>query len=105
MANVYIPDRWVELKITSPGTEEVRKILGGWMGGYTDPSHWRLNSGIEQEINLEDFVNFIGYTGSIYSCRKSAQGMNMIMLEAYEALTKVAEKQGAKIEIITRTFD
>jgi hypothetical protein len=73
MANTYSPDRWVIV-----GTGETFKVFGNWSGGYLDGDSWRLSSGlekIEQDPEDEDYLLMHNCSGSIYRCRKQAEGM------------------------------
>lgn len=69
--NVYSPDYWCVLKLQhSSGI--VYKVFGSWSGSYLEGDYWRLNSGIKQATldKDEDFINFAGYSGSVYKCHK-----------------------------------
>ena len=65
------PDKWVVLKIG-----EIYKVFANWSGGYLDGDSWRLNSGILEVKDAGDAWEFIGYSGSIYHCRKNGYGCN-----------------------------
>jgi hypothetical protein len=81
---MYTPDNWVVLKIDIE--ETFYKILAGWSGGYLDGDSWRMNSGIERVEEVGDFYNFIGSSGSIYSCHKGSEALRMNNMGVYQTL-------------------
>lgn len=67
----YIPDIWVFVEIYNPDTQEIiYKVLAGWYGGFTQANSWRLNSGITEIIEHENYYEVIGGSGSVYYCHK-----------------------------------
>lgn len=82
MMNEYMPDRWVMLRFDSD-EGQVYKILAGWSGSYLEGQSWKLNSGVVKIEEDDQCYLFHGYTGSVYRCRKTAYGMNMIMSEKF----------------------
>lgn len=72
----YKPDSWVVIRMTYKD-QTFYKVLGGWSGGYTQGSSWRLNSGIERVEVDEDKYMFYGATGSVYICFKHGYGLKM----------------------------
>lgn len=72
----YKPDSWVVIKMTHKG-ETFYKVLGGWAGGYTQGSSWRLNSGIDRVEVLDDRYKFHGASGSVYTVHKEGYGLKM----------------------------
>ena len=86
LMNIYNPDKWTILKILNEEDGKYfYRILGGWGGGYLYPDSWRFNSGVESYEFSEDnsTVFFKGGSGSIYECRKSAEGMTGLMLQVF----------------------
>ena len=81
----YAPHNWEIVKIN--GTDPHYRVFGSWRGGFADGDSWRLNSGITDVSEDEDYYYFIGYTGSVYQCHKSAYGRlgfhNTGVLESY----------------------
>jgi len=65
-----IPERWVILKLP----DNDYKVFGTWAGGYLGSDSWKLNSGIEQVEQDDEFYYFIGFSGSCYKCHKKAYG-------------------------------
>jgi len=72
----YNPDSWVVIKMTHK-EQTFYKVLGGWAGGYTQGSSWRLNSGIERVEVEDDMYRFYGASGSVYVCSKHGYGLRM----------------------------
>lgn len=74
----YKPDSWVVIKMMHKD-ETFYKVLGGWAGGYTQGSSWRLNSGItraEYDVS-NDQLRFYGSSGSVYVCNPESYGLKM----------------------------
>lgn len=80
--NEYNPDKWVMLKICSPGSR-VYKILAGWGGSYLYGQSWKLNSGVTKVEEDGDYYLFSGYSGSVYRCHKRAYGMTGYTAQIY----------------------
>lgn len=72
----YHPDSWVIIKMTYK-EQTFYKVLGGWAGGYTQGSSWRLNSGVEKLEVDGDLYKFYGSSGSVYICNKNSYGLKM----------------------------
>ena len=72
----YTPDKWAIVHITSKDHPPIDKVVGSWYGNFTGGDSWRMNSGIERVADAGDFYHIYGYSGSIYHCRKDAQGMS-----------------------------
>lgn len=68
----YSPDGWMLVKIG--GTDPHYRVFGSWAGGYLDGDGWRLNSGITEVLEDDEFYYFKGSTGSVYRCYKEAYG-------------------------------
>lgn len=84
--NEYRPDNWVIVKITNE-EEPLYKILAGWSGGYLYGDSWKLNSGItEVALDGENEILFHGYSGSVYRCRRNAEGLRMNCAYIYETM-------------------
>lgn len=64
------PERWVILKVLNG-----YKVYGTWAGGYLDSDSWKLNSGITQVEQDDDYYYFTGYSGSCYKCHKKGYGV------------------------------
>lgn len=80
--STYVPDRWVMLEFNTKG-ETMYKILAGWSGSYTHGESWKLNSGITEVKEDEDYFYFSGYSGSVYKCHKRSYGVNSMTSAIY----------------------
>ena len=95
--STYSPDRWVIVKFNG----ESSKVLAGWSGGYLDGDNWRLSSGLEKIEEDGDYYNMINHSGSVYRCHKDSNEMNVIMIQMYDVMKQLTEKDGGTIEIIS----
>ena len=90
----YRPDSWVILKMK--GKDQVLyKVLGGWSGGYTQGSSWRLNSGItkaEYDVS-NDVWRFYGSSGSVYVVNPDNYGLRMSIAGIFETMIKTYPDQ------------
>jgi hypothetical protein len=82
---MYTPDSWKIVKFESTEFGVVYKVLAGWYGGYAKGDSWKLNSGIVEVIETEDFYDFIGYSGYIYHCAKINEHVNRIMASIFDS--------------------
>lgn len=100
--SAYTPDRWVVIDITYKG-ETVRKVLGGWIGGYAKADSWRLNSGVTEVKDEGDFFLFSGSSGSVYKCWKQSEGMTSLSASIYDSLIKQATESNGEwvVELVT----
>lgn len=98
----YTPDRWVVLDITHKGNT-VRKVLGGWVGGYAKADTWRLNSGVTEVKDEGDFYSFSGASGSVYKCWKGSEGMTSLSASIYDSfVTQAADSNDEwTVELVT----
>ena len=92
----YTPDAWVVVEIQGEN-ETIRKVLAGWYGGFLNGDSWKLNSGIEETVETEDYYDFHGYSGSTYRCYKNAERMSGMMSMVY---SNFSEKLGDRIKIV-----
>jgi hypothetical protein len=66
------PDRWLIIDCEGNG---LYKVFATWHGGYLDGDSWRLNSGIDGDVEVDgDYLLFKGYSGSVYKCHKDSYG-------------------------------
>lgn len=108
---VYKPDNWVVLKINDEG-RTFYKVLAGWSGGYTSGDSWRINSGITNMREDEDYYYFYSgehivteenenYSypslGSCYQCHKETQLLRMNIAHIYNQLK---EEFGDKVQVM-----
>ena len=77
----YVPDRWVLVEFQSEKIGKVKKIFGGWYGGYMGSDWWKLSSGVlENQVagNDESFLS-PQESGSTYQVYKNSYGMTGYM--------------------------
>ena len=99
----YQPDNWVVLKININHEDKpLYKVLAGWSGGYLSDSSWRMNSGITEMKEDEEYYYFYGYSGSCYQCHKETQFLKMNNAYIYEQLK---EKFGDRINLMPDDTD
>jgi len=99
----YYPDSWVVLKLKADkDADPIYKVLAGWSGGYLDGDSWRMNSGISSVTissvtENDDYLEFWGYSGSCYVCRKGAYRLTMANAGVYNKLKKHEQFEGQVI--------
>lgn len=96
----YEPDNWVVLKFNTDDPHY--RLLVGWSGGYTSGSSWRMNSGIVKVLDDEDFLVFIGDSGSEYACHKDMYGLRMNNAYIFD---QIQQKYGDKVTMLDRSTD
>lgn len=73
--STYTPDRWQIITFSGETVSEpVFKVLGGWRGGYVSGEAWRLNSGIVEIVDMDQYYIIKGHSGSLYHCYKDSEG-------------------------------
>ena len=94
--NEYTPDVWVVLEFARPDLEKpVRKVFGGWYGGYTGSNSWKLNSGITAvRIDDQGHYEFDGYSGSTYYCHFNNYHMSSLMHSVLNNWLAQADERG-----------
>lgn len=91
----YTPDSWVVLEFDAPQLETpLRKVFGGWYGGFAGSDSWKLNSGIVATRRKGDWWEFDGYSGSTYTCHKNNYNMTGLMHSVLAKWLKQAEQRG-----------
>jgi len=96
--STYNPDNWIILEIDNGDEPVYYKVLAGWSGGYLDGDSWKLNSGIVEIKELEDYYDFIGESGSTYHCHKNNERLSMM---TGSILSQLLEKFPNKIKEIS----
>jgi hypothetical protein len=102
--NEYRPDRWVVIKITTP-KERLYKVFAVWSGGYGGSDSWKMNSGITRATLVDNFWEFDGYSGSMYSCHTQAYGTNGYGGNVLQGFVDKMPSQGGTIEIMPKDTD
>lgn len=93
--NSYIPDNWVVIKFLDDDPHY--RVLAGWSSGYTTGSSWRMNSGIVRAEHDEDYIKFVGSSGSSYKCHAETYGLKMNNAHVWTQLQQI---HGDKVELI-----
>lgn len=94
---MHTPDNWRIIKISPHNEEPWYRILAGWSGGYLDGDSWRMNSGISKVEEDGDYINFIGESGSVYSCHKDSETIRMNCAYVW---AQMKEAHGEIVELI-----
>lgn len=94
------PDRWVVLKMSTQDSETIYKVFATWFGGYLDGDSWKINSGITDMREDEDYFYFIGFSGSEYACRKGAYGTNSYTQGVLSSIIDNAHKVNSSVEVM-----
>lgn len=89
---IYIPDKWVILKITLENNT-FYKVLAGWSSSYVWGGYWRMNSGITTCKKCTDHYLFHGRSGSVYKCHNGTYGFNK------ETAMVMNEMEGHKYDV------
>ena len=96
----YNPDNWVVIKMK--GDDPHYRILAGWSGGYLNGNSWSMNSGITKVVEEDDYLLFIGSSGSTYACHKDVYCLRMN--NAY-VWARLQELHGDKVEMMDEDTD
>lgn len=101
----YVPDLWMLVKITNPEGESHYRVFASWYGGYLGSDSWKLNSGITQFDEDENFYLFHGSSGSVYRCNKQAYGSSGYGMSVLSNMIADSYKQGISIEMLPHDTD
>jgi hypothetical protein len=93
------PDRWAIIKLPN----DYYKVFGTWGGGYLDGDIWKLNSGISNVEQDENFYYFIGFSGSCYKCHKKAYGI--MTSYGLGVLNKIIKQGNGQVELMEDVDD
>jgi len=96
----YNPDNWVIIMMK--GNDPHYRVLGGWSGGYLDGDSWRMNSGITEVNESNDYYYFKGLSGSEYRCHKDSY---MLRMNNAYIWTRLQELHGDKVEMMSEDTD
>ena len=59
MARTYTPDCWRVIEFTYGDEKQpLRKVFGGWYGGFAKGDSWKLSSGITKTTEFDDRYEF-----------------------------------------------
>lgn len=88
----YSPDVWVLVELVSE-KETLRRILGGWYGGYLGNDSWRLSSPIVSVTEDDNFYYFNNGSGSQYKCHKEERRFSNLTAGIFEYYQKGIEEK------------
>ena len=92
--STYTPDTWVVLEFNTPKLETpTRKVFAGWYGGFAGSNSWQLNSGIASTHRDGNWLEFTGYSGSIYRCHTNNYHLSSLMHMVLSNWLKSAEER------------
>jgi len=101
MSNMYRPDSWVIITLTTP-TDHFKKVLAGWSGGYLTNDEWRLSSGITNVTDKDTYWEIENESGSVYHCYKDAERLNTMTGSVLASYHEQAKARGdVTIELIS----
>tara|TARA_R110000796_G_scaffold22986_8_gene66150 strand:+ start:1451 stop:1738 length:288 start_codon:yes stop_codon:yes gene_type:complete len=84
------------------GDEPHYRLLVGSSGGYLDGDSWRVNSGITEVNETDNYYYFKGSSGSEYRCSKESYTLRMNNAHIWERLQTL---HGDKVEMIPEDTD
>ena len=87
---IEVPDNWIVVVIPNG-----IKIYVSWNEKKDTPARWKLNSGVKQIIEGKDYYIFVGYSDSMYVCKKDAYGIATYY--ASEELDYMIKKTSGKV--------
>jgi hypothetical protein len=94
---IYTPDVWKVIRITTPEYGVTDKVLAGWYGGFAGANSWKLNSGITATREFDDRYEFVGYSGSTYVCYKAVERFSSLTSSIFQSLQDQASTSGREI--------
>lgn len=94
------PDRWLLIWIDDGAGPPFVKVFATWAGGYTTGDSWRLNSGIDNVVSLdEDGWIVRGESGTHYRLHDRSYGI--AGRSNHYVLQNLLEKFPNQISILT----
>jgi hypothetical protein len=96
----YTCDNWVVLKVEDEDPHY--RLLVGTSGGYTTGDSWRMNSGIVEVNETDDYYYFKGSSGSEYRCHKKSYRLRMNNAHIWAQLQ---ELHGDKVKLMPEDTD
>jgi len=100
--STYTPDVWVVLELNAPQLEKpIQKVFAGWYGGFAGSNSWKLNSGITNVRKVDDWLEFDGYSGSVYRCHPNNYHMSALMHGVLQGwLKQASETENTSIKVL-----
>jgi hypothetical protein len=98
--SIYNPDLWVIVELKFNDSDEVtRKVMASWYGGYLGSDSWKLSSGITEIVETDTHYEIHNHSGSIYNCRKGAEGMSGYTAGVFDSFVRDLAGKGT-IEVV-----
>ena len=100
--STYTPDVWVVLELNAPQLEKpIQKVFAGWYGGFAGSNSWKLNSGITNVRKVDGWLEFDGYSGSVYRCHPNNYHMSSLMHSVLQGwLKQASETENTSIKVL-----
>ena len=100
IVTIYNCDNWVIIKFN--GDDPHYRVLAGTSGGYTTGASWRMNSGIVEVNESNDYYYFKGSSGSEYRCSKNSY---MLRMNNAHIWSQLQDMHGDKVEMMPEDTD
>lgn len=94
----YNPDSAVVIKVIHNDDTHFR-VFGGWLGGYTHGSSWRVNSGVVKVEHDKGYYYFYGESGSVYKCAKEKPLFDSYLIGVLNNLCDSVRENGGDTEV------
>lgn len=91
-----IPDKWIIIQLP----DNVYKVFATWVGGYLSGDSWKLNSGITNIEEDENYYYIYGYSGSCYKCNKSYYGSTNYGYNIISSMKDKSQEKNINIKVL-----
>lgn len=98
--NVYNPDRWLIVNITTNEGESIFKVFGTWLGGYPNGDWWRMSSGITKIEDAGDRYIILNASGSEYIVFKGCEGTSNWSSSVLQGLKDKCVEYKGNLEVV-----
>lgn len=105
MTREYTPDRWTVIQLKNAAGEQHFRILGSWYGGFAGSDSWKMSSGITKVEEEEHHYQVHNVSGSVYACRKGAQGMSGFTSGVFLSFQKSMREAGGDMMEVANIAD
>lgn len=103
--SAYSPDVWVIVELDSAKHGVIRKVLGGWYGGYAGSDSWRLSSGITGIVEYKGHYEVQNESGSVYKCYKSNERTSMLTESMFRYWEKNLDEGSIRMVPLREIYD
>jgi hypothetical protein len=94
--STHTPNKWLVIQMG-----DVKKVLGGWSGGYLDSDNWRLSSGVKSIEEDGEYYLIHNHSGSVYNCRKGSEGVTSLSSSILEQIKKKCKEDDVEFKVIS----